>query len=468
MNKDQIKTELDNIEVPHAELSKAVNNGIMNGVKDRDKRKRRFVLYPAIALAMVIALCVSGFIFPSMGKVLANVPFVGWVYTNNYVPSGENFEPKGLLNQSQMVSSDKGIDVTILKSYFDTGNIAIEYIIESAKESEEAQTVFEVTDMESGEPVEILQFHDLSTSTGDKTGFIELSSNEKNLQSKRKLELKFTEVNGTKGEWKFELPQEQLQVEITTPNTRFTDETGKYAIQINKITHGQATTLIDYQIEQPKGTGTVDGIKMNFENADITYSGAYISSQTTENSDIAYYRSCIVNSSAEPKNVIASVVIFSETENLMVNIHEELPVTLKSSFNPVSLNFTNITEDADTIQADIMLQNLPSEYPDWLMELSKEEITEMLYFSEMYLSSKVYAETYPESGLDEPDGFVIKGNSVKKIGDHYQVTFNKNDATGFKNRGEGREMFSENNAYIFVPMGNFGVQIKNIEIPIGN
>lgn len=127
----EIKKAIDEIEVPMEKLDDAIAKGIKQG---KPKTKRYAIpLFASVAMIGII-LC-SGFVSPKMGNVLANMPFIGFMYKIEEHDVGLHVammdENKVTLNE---VIESNGVTITVEDVVYDGTRIAFTYTQEKYDE----------------------------------------------------------------------------------------------------------------------------------------------------------------------------------------------------------------------------------------------------------------------------------------------------------------------------------------------
>ncbi len=129
--------DFNNIVVPVEQVDLVIHKAVSKGQKHL-KVKRRMTMGASVLL---LCACVfgSGFVAPSMAKVLANIPFVGSVFEmEKFATSGlGNLADEDVAKFDDLQITDQGITVAIREAYYDQTGFAVGYVVSGANLSDE-------------------------------------------------------------------------------------------------------------------------------------------------------------------------------------------------------------------------------------------------------------------------------------------------------------------------------------------
>ncbi|TWT05271.1 DUF4179 domain-containing protein [Planococcus sp. CPCC 101016] len=263
MDKKHIE-EIKKIDIPKEDLLASISKGIEKGRKENwRKRKYSFKTLGVVSATAASALLASGIIFTPVSNVLAAVPFIGSFYEQHNMQIAQELEESKLISEVNQVVVDQGIQVTLSSAYYDGNVIGTAFMVDGDAVS--VQTI-QNAGPEAGYTMEIFdgveQEQWASSSTGlteAENGFIvaiEFFNPDAALTKMDELPVTFTSIAGVQGEWEFAVPLQQISSEAILVKGVNTSEHDGYALTINSLSKGEATTLVSYDMTLPLGRET--------------------------------------------------------------------------------------------------------------------------------------------------------------------------------------------------------------------
>jgi hypothetical protein len=255
MEKKFFPEEYKKIEVPKEDVLKAIKIGINRANSNNGPRKIKIIAF-SVAAAAVIFIS-SGFIFPTMSKVMADMPLVGLLFKDVVE---ENLASQKLITQLNETSSYKGIDVAITSAYYDGAVVGVNFDVKGdVKTDKEGNLIgfYEIFDGDKSisETKELIY---MERSDSGYTGHIQLSYPKSVLPEDTTFPLEFLRIGEKKGSWRFNVPIKQLPYETVTINKDSSN--GDFKIKIDSIITGKASTAINYTATFPNG-GNHDNVR---------------------------------------------------------------------------------------------------------------------------------------------------------------------------------------------------------------
>ncbi|RSD27245.1 DUF4179 domain-containing protein [Mesobacillus subterraneus] len=256
MDKKMFHDSMEEIEVPKEDVIKAIQGGIRQGnnmKKSHPPRKRAAAVSAAAAAVLFIS---SGFLFPSVPNVLADIPFLAKLYEQDQV--AVNLASQQLIAELNEKASYDGVDVTVTEAYFDGAVIGVTFDVKGDVEGaeDEVYAFYEIFDRdpEIEETMELVKL--LPTEEGFK-GHIQLSYPKAQLPDETRLPLNFIGIGEIKdhwkneqGKWNFDVPIKQLPFETVALNK--TMELDGLKVTFEKLISGNSSTALEYTV---KGAG---------------------------------------------------------------------------------------------------------------------------------------------------------------------------------------------------------------------
>lgn len=259
MNKERIEREINNIEIPREELFASIEKGIKKGKQAKQQRRvKSFKTFGAVSSIAASTLLASGLIFTPVSNVLAAVPFIGSIYEKIGLTIGQELEEDQMLMEMNQTVSNNGIQVTLTSAYYEGTIVGVSLMMEGEAVTTEA---IENAGPEAGYSVQLFDGAELeqwsSANTGmteTENGFtagIEFYNPNPNLTETDALPITFTSIAGVQGEWSFTVPLQQIPAETFSVEGESIAENGAYAITVESVSTGAATTLVNYHVALP-------------------------------------------------------------------------------------------------------------------------------------------------------------------------------------------------------------------------
>ncbi|WP_254610060.1 MULTISPECIES: DUF4179 domain-containing protein [unclassified Bacillus (in: firmicutes)] len=258
MDKQWFNDEVNKIDVPNEELNLAIQKGIAKAKAEKPvkkiHKKRRIALLTAASIC--IGVLGSGFVFPQMTRVLADVPIVGKVYSYFHDSIGQNLSASKLVTELNQQAVSNGISVTMNSIYYDGGRIGITFKVDNPDEVKIKDTVanrfyydFKLAD--GSQKWGSSASWDGRITKDGWFGNIHINYPEKELPQNTTLPITITSIGDTKGIWKFDIPVQQLENKMIHPQASVSSEDKEHTLNFEKITVGKSSIAIDYKAIYP-------------------------------------------------------------------------------------------------------------------------------------------------------------------------------------------------------------------------
>jgi hypothetical protein len=257
MEKKMFHESIDQIEVPRDDVLKAIQTGVRKGSQMKAKRKPRFKVIAVSAAAAAGLFVSSGFLFPSMSHVMADIPFLAKLYEQDKVAS--NLAAQQLITELNEQATFDGIDVTVTDAYYDGAMIGVTFNVKGKVKGDEGEVYafYEIFDRDPNieETMELVKL--LPTDDGYK-GHIQLSYPGTDLPAETTLPLNFLGIGeiddswkDEQGKWNFDVPIKQLPFE-TVELGQMSEQDG-FGVKFDKLIKGNSSTAIEYTVKYPAG-----------------------------------------------------------------------------------------------------------------------------------------------------------------------------------------------------------------------
>ncbi|WP_066070228.1 DUF4179 domain-containing protein [Neobacillus soli] len=256
MEKKLFHDEIEKIEVPKEDVLQAIKTGVRRANSSEKQRKNKVLLFSTAAAAVIMIS--SSFMFPSISKVMADMPLVGLLYKDLV---GEDLASQKLITQVNETASSKGINVAITSAYYDGAVIGVTFDVKGNVKTDEdgrARGFYEIFngDESLGETKEVIY---MDPSGKGFSGHIQLSYPKSELPADTTFPLEFKSIGDKEGSWRFNVPIKQLSYETKVVDQEST--WNHYKIHVDSIITGQASTAINYTATIPS-QGKHDDIRM--------------------------------------------------------------------------------------------------------------------------------------------------------------------------------------------------------------
>lgn len=269
MEKNAFHEEAGKIDVPKEDVMKAIQTGIRKGAACswRAKRKKRIKVF-SISAAAIIALFSSGFIFPVVSHVMADIPFLAKLYEHDQVAT--SLESQRLITKLDEKASYGGVDVTVTDAYYDGAMIGVTFDVKGDMgDSKEMYAFYEIfhADPHIQETKELVKLLPID---GGYKGHIQLSYPRGGLPVETTLPLKFLEIGKigarwkeAEGKWNFDVPLKQLPHETILLGEE--SRMDGYKVKLEKRIDGKSSSALEYSISYP-AAGKHDSVRLELFN----------------------------------------------------------------------------------------------------------------------------------------------------------------------------------------------------------
>lgn len=255
MEKKMFHESIDQIVVPTDDVLKAIQTGVRKGSQMKANRKPRFIVITVSAAAAAGLFLSSGFLFPSISHVMADIPFLAKLYEQDRVAT--KLAEQKLITELNEKATFAGIDVIVTDVYYDGAMIGVTFDVKGDVKGnkEEIYAFYEIFNRDSNieETMELVKL--LRTDNGYK-GHIQLSFPRTELPAETTLPLNFLGIGeiddswkDEQGKWNFNVPIKQLPFE--TVELGQMSELDGYVVKFDKLIKGNSSTAIEYTVKYP-------------------------------------------------------------------------------------------------------------------------------------------------------------------------------------------------------------------------
>ncbi|RLQ90068.1 DUF4179 domain-containing protein [Planomicrobium sp. Y74] len=433
MDEKQFEKEISRIEVPQFEVFQAIDKGIKNGRKAKRASKRfNAKAIGAVTSVAASAFLASGLVFAPVSNVLAAVPVIGSFYEKFGLQIGAELEESGLITQLNQAASSNGVDVTVTSAYYDGNVMGITFVAEG---DGVAMDLSKDVGPESGYSFHLFDGDEQNQWTSAMTGLeeteegytaaMEFYKSEADLPADFNLPLTFNSIGGVKGEWKFDIPLQQISAETILTNAESQLESTAYSLHMESIVKGKATTMLNYETNLPLD-GAGDEIRLTvFDDLGnrLSKSHADVLSESQNGDgiqqDVRELFSSKVDDEAKYLLVHPEVVRYEE-ETIHALDRLSAPFTVESERFDHSLLVNSVEQEDNQVIIDYTIQDLEEG------ALREDLIQNFADFIVLVKSDDVVLDEAGERDFGQLMENRIQGEAAKQANDEpyrYQSTF---------------------------------------------
>ena len=425
---EQIKSELEKIEIP-AELHTRVKLGVEKAKQEKHPKPFKKVKIGAIAAASILAITLSsGFVHPSMNRVLASAPLLGGIYEKFGDTMGMHLAEQNLVTQLDKAITQNGVTVKLTNVYFDgdvvsiTGNVTGEL---SKGHNEPGEVSFDVN---------------FENNKGDHDPWLRGKSN--GLQETedgyefqwkmnypyKKIENNFTlpvtihNINGIEGPWSFEVPL--TQGESKTIALDHTQEYDLATIKMKEWKQSNASSSFTFEtITKHKGD-YIEFTRAEDENGNVLFEYGNVTSLARTEEEDGYHELFrrTIDPIREDTKAITFYPVIQISDPIVEQSLTESSFLLESERTDLAIKVNRVTHEGDKLILDYEFQGLADK-----MSNHKFEVIEHNLGYNFTLVDKDFVDKMDPDNWFPPKGHGITKNEVKVIDrDNYvfQSTFN--------------------------------------------
>ena len=240
-------------------IDEALNNlPSLHSPMVQPKQRKSKMTMKAIAVsaaALTFGVIGSGFVSPTMAKVLSEVPIVGSIFADSSDSSLQKVDEKGLASKLNETITDNGVSLTITEAYFGGGRLAIGYIIETDKADLKSFEKYQGIPLSfkallDGERFTYMSDFEQSVKDGAAFGIIDMGVGiESELSEEPILQLNVSEISGIKGTWNFNVPVTNKETKAATasfnPMVSTTWDKATFVVEKVEFTPAGSQIIID-------------------------------------------------------------------------------------------------------------------------------------------------------------------------------------------------------------------------------
>ncbi|WP_158587645.1 DUF4179 domain-containing protein [Neobacillus notoginsengisoli] len=438
MDNKQIRTAIDQIAVPKDKVFDAINKGLNKTEHGAKVRKKKVLAGVATAAALLGITIASGFVHPTMNKVLANTPLIGGIFQQFNDSTGMELANQNAVTELNQSLTKNGVTVKLTSAYFDGSMVSITGFVDKDVEkggNEKGEVSFDVN---------------FEHYKGDQDPWLQGKSNNiqkveegynfqwkiqypyKSFKENSTLPITIHNINGIKGEWKFNIPikQEKNRTLVINHEQEYPDDEVK--IRIKEIVTAKASSSLIYETVQKYENDDIHIFKAIDEKGKVYRFGNGTTLEESKLED-GYHRT--IRTDMTHLNSTITSLTFYQTINVADPKAEQLldkkSFTLSSKRLGLSLQVNDITQKGNNLIIDYQFTGLPKGLSKHQLDLFENNLQ-----YELLLVDKDYIGEIDPKNPVPPENHSISLNKVKTIDKkmaHFQSTFDLKGEEKIKN-----------------------------------
>ncbi|QDP41128.1 DUF4179 domain-containing protein [Radiobacillus deserti] len=439
MNKERIREELQEIEVPMTDIFTAIDKGIKRGRQySGSKPKRKMKICMSILSSVVIFFLAAGFVFAPLSYALSYIPLLGSIYDKVGLQIGYELLESDLVAQLDKTASSNGIYITITSAYFDGNVIGVTFRANGEKVSldydgNHAPEVGYGFHLFDGK--EQSQWESTMTQlTKTKDGYvasIEFYDPDLYLTDDYTLPLTFNNITGVKGIWKFDVPVEKIPSEIIRSEAK--SKQNDYSLKMKSIVKGKATTIFNYQTIFPL-TGENDEIRIsvsdNIGNRLAKFNPRVLQSKVGKKSVVKENQELFSSGiSEDAKYLIIQPEIVKGDKDVVKTLNQLTPFYVESERFEYAIKVNKMEREGQTVILDYNIKNVEKG------SIREDILQNFADFIMLIDSNRIQKDERGELDIEKMLKYKIRSDQARLINQntlHYQSTFHVKDKQQFK------------------------------------
>ncbi|MFH0068393.1 DUF4179 domain-containing protein [Peribacillus sp. NPDC056705] len=437
MDNKEVKSAIEKIVVPKEKVFSAIDKGLEMSGQGRKIKIKKVLAGSAAAAALLGITVASGFVNPTMNRVLANTPLIGGIFQEFNDSTGVELANQDAVTELNQSITKNGVTVKLTSAYFDGNVVSITGFVDEDVEkghNEKGEVSFDVN---------------FEHNKGDHDPWLNGKSNDikkvengynfqwkmvypyKSFMENSTLPITIHNINGIKGEWNFDIPIQQEKNRTLAINQEQGYPEDEVKIRIKEILTAKASSSLIYEtVEKYKGDdiyikavdnkGKVyrfgDGTLLDESEQDDGYQSTMRREMTKLNSDITSLTFYPQLSAADPK------------VQQLLNIKS---FSLKSTRFNLGLQVNDVTQKGEKLVIDYQLTGIPKNLSKGKLEIINHNLKYLFWLVDKEYLTKIDPENpWP------PKNHGIPFNKVKMIDKataHFQSTFDLNGEERIEN-----------------------------------
>ncbi|WP_251552787.1 DUF4179 domain-containing protein [Neobacillus muris] len=469
MDNKEFKTAIEQIHVPKEKVFSAISKGI-NKEDNRGKGKNNKVLAGVATAAALLGITVaSGFVNPAMNRVLAKTPLIGGIFQEFNDVTGMELANQEAVTELNQSLTKNGVTVKLTSAYFDGSVVSITGFVDKAVEkggNEKGEVSFDLNfEHNNGDHDPWLngKSNDIKKVEGGYNFQWKMNYPYESFKENFTLPITIHNINGIKGEWKFDIPIQQEKNRTLVMNQEQGYPEDEVKIRIKEILTAKASSSLVYETVQRYKD---DEIYLKVvDNKGNEYSlGNPIVLEESQQED--GYHSTVRTEMDKLHSDSTSLTFYPQinfTDLKVQQLLDQKSFSLKSTRFNLGLQVNDVTQKGGKLVIDYQLTGLPKNLSKHKLEIMNHNL-EYLF----WLVDQEYVDKIDPENPWPPKNHGIPFNKVKMIDKataHFQSTFDLNGEEKIEN-------FKLEQTMLLFDFSSFvsakELQPFTVELPVGN
>lgn len=438
MDNKEIKNAIDKIVVPKEKVFNAIDKGLKRSGKSGKIKKKKVLVGSAAAVALLGITVTSGFINPTMNKVLANAPLIGGIFQQFDDSMGVKLANQDAVTELNQSLTKNGVTVKLTSAYFDGNVVSITGFVDKSVEkghNEKGEVSFDVNfehNKGDNDPWLNGKSTDIRKVKGGYNFQWKMEYPYKSIKDNFTLPITIHYINGIKGDWNFDIPIQQEKNSTLAINQEQMYPEEDVKIRIKEILNAKASSSLIYETVQKYKSDDIHIFKAIDEKGKVYGFGNGTTLEESVQED-GYHRT-IRAGMTKLNSTITSLTFYqtiSVADPKVEQLLDRTSFALKSKRLGLGLQVNHITRKGNKLVIDYQFTGLSKGLSKHQIELFENNLQ-----YELLLVDKDYIGKIDPNNPVPPENHSIRLNKVKTINKktaHFQSTFDLNGEEKIKN-----------------------------------
>ncbi|MFJ5748600.1 DUF4179 domain-containing protein [Peribacillus frigoritolerans] len=470
MDNKEVKSAIEKIVVPKEKVFGAIDKGLKMSGQGRKIKKKKVLAGSSAAAALLGITIASGFVNPTMNKVLANTPLIGGIFQEFNDSMGVELANQDAVTELNQSLTKNGVTIKLTSAYFDGNVVSITGFVDEDVEkghNEKGEVSFDMNfehNKGDNDPWLNGKSTDIRKVKGGYNFQWKMEYPYKSFKENSTLPITIHNINGIKGEWNFDIPiqQEKNSTLVIDQEQGYPDDEVK--IRIKEILTAKASSSLVYETVEKYKRDDIIILKAVDDKGNVYRFGNQTVLEDSEQED--GYQSTMRREMTKLNSDITSLTFYPQLSAADPKVQQLLNIksfTLKSTRFNLGLQVNDVTQKGEKLVIDYQLTGLPKNLSKGKLETINHNLKYLFWLVDKEYLTKIDPENpWP------PKKHGIPFNKVKMIDKetaHFQSTFDLN--------GEERiENFKLENTMLLFDFSSF-VPAKELKpftvvLPVGN
>ncbi|MFJ7995279.1 DUF4179 domain-containing protein [Peribacillus frigoritolerans] len=470
MDNKEVKSAIEKIVVPKEKVFSAIDKGLKMSGQGRKIKKKKVLAGSSAAAALLGITIASGFINPTMNKVLANTPLIGGIFQEFNDSMGVELANQDAVTELNQSLTKNGVTVKLTSAYFDGNVVSITGFVDEDVEkghNEKGEVSFDMNfehNKGDNDPWLNGKSTDIRKVKGGYNFQWKMEYPYKSFQENSTLPITIHNINGIKGEWNFDIPiqQEKNSTLVIDQEQGYPDD--DFKIRIKEVLTARASSSLIYETVEKYKEDEIYILKAIDNKGKVYRFGNGISLEEAALED--GYHSTARTKMTKLNSNTTSLTFYpqlSVADPKVQQLLDKKSFTLESKRLNLGLQVNDVTQKGEKLVIDYQLTGLPKNLSKGKLGIIYHNLTYLFW-----LVDKEYLIKIDPENSWPPKNHGIHLNKVKMIDKetaHFQSTFDLN--------GEERiENFKLENTMLLFDFSSLvpakGLKPFTVVLPVGN